>query len=213
MPLIAPSVLSADFGHLAEAVEMLNSSEADWIHCDVMDGKFVPNISFGFPVLEAIRKDASKPLDVHLMIVEPERYVEAFARAGAHVLSVHAEACLHLHRCLGQIRDLGMKAGVAINPSTPVESLRELLHLTDVVCMMSVNPGFGGQRFIERTYDKVRRLRQMIMQENAQTLIEIDGGVNAENAPLLVAAGADVLVAGNFVFGAKNPVEVIASLK
>lgn len=212
-PLIAPSILAADFGRLAADIEMLNRSQADWIHCDVMDGVFVPNISFGIPVMEAVKKVATKTLDVHLMIVQPERYIDAFKKAGADIYTVHAEACTHLDRTLHAIREAGMKAGVALNPHTPLDVLRYVLPITDVVCLMSVNPGFGGQSFIPYTYDKVRALRAMIDEAGASTLIEIDGGVNAETAPLLVAAGADVLVAGSFVFRAADPEATIAALK
>ena len=212
-PIIAPSVLAADFANLQRDVEMLNQSEAEWIHIDIMDGVFVPNISFGLPVCAAINKHATKPLDVHLMIVQPERYLEAFKDAGATSISVHYEACPHLHRTLQQIRGLGCKAGVAINPHTPVSLLRDVIRDIDLVCIMSVNPGFGGQSFITRTYDKVKELSQIIKEEGANTLIEIDGGVNADNAPLLVQAGADVLVAGSFVFKSSNPAQTIAQLK
>ena len=211
--MIAPSILSADFGKLYEEIDMINLSEADWFHVDVMDGVFVPNISFGFPVMKPLQAKAQKTLDVHLMIVDPDRYTKAFADAGAHVLTVHVEACTHLHRTLTNIRNHGMKAGVAINPHTPVESIKEVLDLCDVVCLMSVNPGFGGQSFIENTYQKVRTLRAMITAAGTSTLIEIDGGVSLTNAKLLTDAGADVLVAGNTVFGSANPTQTIAELK
>ena len=211
--MIAPSILSADFGKLYEEIDMINQSEADWFHVGVMDGVFVPNISFGFPVMKPLQAKAQKTLDVHLMIVDPDRYTKAFADAGAHVLTVHVEACTHLHRTLTNIRNHGMKAGVAINPHTPVESIKEVLDLCDVVCLMSVNPGFGGQSFIENTYQKVRTLRAMITAAGTNTLIEIDGGVSLSNAKLLTDAGADVLVAGNTVFGSANPTQTIAELK
>ena len=211
--MIAPSILSADFGKLFDEIEMINQSEADWFHVDVMDGVFVPNISFGFPVMKPLKSKATKPLDVHLMIVDPDRYTKAFADAGAHVLTVHVEACTHLHRTLTNIRNHGMKAGVAINPHTPVESIKEVLYLCDVVCLMSVNPGFGGQSFIENTYAKVKTLKSMITEAGTNTLIEIDGGVSMANAKLLTDAGADVLVAGNTVFGSANPTQTITELK
>lgn len=211
--MIAPSILSADFGKLYEEIDMINQSEADWFHVDIMDGVFVPNISFGFPVMKPLMARATKPLDVHLMIVDPDRYTKAFADAGAHVLTVHVEACTHLHRTLTNIKQHNMKAGVAINPHTPVESIKEVLYLCDVVCLMSVNPGFGGQSFIENTYAKVRSLKAMIQSAGSQTLIEIDGGVVLGNAKLLTDAGADVLVAGNTVFGSSNPTQTIAELK
>ena len=211
--MIAPSILSADFGKLYDEIEMINQSEADWFHVDVMDGVFVPNISFAFPVMKPLQSKATKPLDVHLMIVDPDRYTKAFADAGAHVLTVHVEACTHLHRTLTNIRNHGMKAGVAINPHTPVESIKEVLYLCDVVCLMSVNPGFGGQSFIENTYAKVKTLKSMIIAAGTNTLIEIDGGVSLSNAKLLTDAGADVLVAGNTVFGSANPTETITELK
>ena len=211
--MIAPSILSADFGKLYDEIEMINQSEADWFHVDVMDGVFVPNISFGFPVMKPLQSKATKPLDVHLMIVDPDRYTKAFADAGAHVLTVHVEACAHLHRTLTNIRNHGMKAGVAINPHTPVESIKEVLYLCDVVCLMSVNPGFGGQSFIENTYAKVKTLKAMITEAGTNTLIEIDGGVSLGNAKLLTDAGADVLVAGNTVFGSANPTQTITELK
>ncbi len=210
---IAPSILAADFANIQKEVEMLNQSQADYIHVDIMDGVFVPNLSFGIPVTQAIHKHAKKPLDVHLMIVEPEKYVEAFFKAGAAIISVHAEASPHLHRTLQQIHSLGIKAGVAINPHTPVSILENVLHDIDLVCLMSVNPGFGGQKFIEQTYHKTKQLHAMRTHAKASFLIEIDGGVNIENAPKLKAAGADVLVAGNFVFSATNPQEVIHQLK
>jgi ribulose-phosphate 3-epimerase len=211
--MIAPSILSADFGKLFDEIEMINQSEADWFHVDVMDGVFVPNISFGFPVMKPLQSKATKPLDVHLMIVDPDRYTKAFADAGAHVLTVHVEACTHLHRTLTNIRNHGMKAGVAINPHTPVESIKEVLYLCDVVCLMSVNPGFGGQSFIENTYAKVKTLKSMITAAGTNTLIEIDGGVSLSNAKMLTDAGADVLVAGNTVFGSANPTVTITALK
>lgn len=211
--MIAPSILSADFGKLYEEIDMINQSEADWFHVDVMDGVFVPNISFGFPVMKPLQAKAQKTLDVHLMIVDPDRYTKAFADAGAHVLTVHVEACTHLHRTLTNIRNHGMKAGVAINPHTPVETIKEVLDLCDVVCLMSVNPGFGGQSFIENTYNKIKSLKAMIQAAGTDTLIEIDGGVSLSNAKLLTDAGADVLVAGNTVFASPNPTQTIAELK
>lgn len=211
--LIAPSILAADFANLQKEVEMLNSSQADFIHVDIMDGVFVPNISFGIPVTEAIHKHAKKPLDVHLMIVEPDRYLEAFRNAGAEIISVHFEACNHLHRTLQGIKSLGAKAGVAINPHTPIDFLKEVIQDIDVVCMMSVNPGFGGQKFIENTYDKVARLKELILSKGASTKIEIDGGVNLGNAPKLLMAGADILVAGSFVFNSPDPFATISELK
>jgi ribulose-phosphate 3-epimerase len=211
--IVAPSILSADFANLGTEINMINESEADWIHVDVMDGVFVPNISLGLPVVEAIRRNARKPMDVHLMIVQPERYVEAFRKAGAEVISVHLEACPHLHRNLQQIRSLGAKAGVAINPHTPVSLLENIVHDFDLVCMMSVNPGFGGQKFIENTYQKIRDLKQLLQARKGSALIEIDGGVNQDNARPLLDAGADVLVAGNVVFSSSNPREVITQLK
>ncbi|WP_339751636.1 ribulose-phosphate 3-epimerase [Algoriphagus aquimarinus] len=212
-PLIAPSILAADFSNLQREVEMLNSSEADYIHVDIMDGVFVPNISFGIPVTEAIHRHAKKPLDVHLMIVNPDNYLEAFKNAGAAVISVHYEACTHLHRTLQAISNLGVKAGVAINPHTPVELLSEVIQDIDQVIIMSVNPGFGGQKFIENTYSKVSRLKDLILAKGAKTKIEIDGGVNLQNAPKLLAAGADVFVAGSFVFNSDDPVQTISELK
>jgi ribulose-phosphate 3-epimerase len=213
MPIIAPSLLASDFLHLDRECAMLNESEADWFHLDVMDGRFVPNISFGLPVIEHIAKATTKVCDVHLMILEPERYVEAFKNAGADILTVHLEACIHLHRNLQQIRSLGMQAGVALNPHTPVSLLEDVLQDMDVVCLMSVNPGFGGQKFIPQTIDKIKKLRRMIDDKGLQIKIEIDGGVTIENAPEIVAAGADVLVAGNTVFKATDPKATIAQLK
>ncbi len=213
MGLIAPSVLSADFGNLQRDIEMLNGSECDWIHCDVMDGNFVPNISFGMPVLKAIQRHARKPLDVHLMIEGPDRYVNAFRDCGADVLTVHHENNRHLHRVLGQIRQAGMKAGVSINPATPPEQLSEVLDMVDLVLVMSVNPGFGGQSFIENTYSKIIRLARMRQRQHNQFVIEVDGGVNADNASKLFEAGADVLVAGSAVFKAEDPSAMIAKLK
>lgn len=212
-PLIAPSVLSANFVELGKDIQMINASEADWFHIDVMDGVFVPNISFGFPVIKSIQNLAQKPLDVHLMIVQPERYIKDFKSVGAEILSIHYEACTHLHRTIYAIKEEGMKAGVAINPHTPVHLLKDIIQDIDLVCMMSVNPGFGGQKFIERTYRKCADLKAMIEATNSSCLIEIDGGVNAETGPKLVEAGADVLVAGNYVFASQNPIETIASLK
>ena len=211
--LIAPSILSADFANLQSDIEMINQSEADWFHVDVMDGVFVPNISFGFPVITAIKHHAKKPLDVHLMIVDPDRYLQQFKDAGAAILTVHYEACTHLHRTVAAIHELGMKAGVAINPHTPISVLEDILPQIDIVCIMSVNPGFGGQKFIENTYQKITKLRTLAKQLNTEVLIEIDGGVGHQNALALIKAGADVLVAGNAVFGAQNPMEMITELK
>lgn len=213
MPIIAPSLLSANFLNLQADCDMLNSSEADWYHLDVMDGRFVPNISFGPMLVEFFRKATNKTCDVHLMIEEPEKYAEAFKKAGADNLSVHIEACRHLHRNIQQIRSLGMKAGVAINPHTPVSSLSDILGDIDLVCMMSVNPGFGGQAFIPQTLEKIRQLKTMIRERGLSVLIEIDGGVTLDNAPAIIAAGADVLVAGNTVFKSPNPADTIAALK
>jgi len=212
-PIIAPSILAADFANLEREVKMINESKADWIHVDIMDGVFVPNLSMGIPVVQAIKKHALKPLDVHLMIVHPERYVETFYQAGAEVISVHIEASPHLHRTVQQIKSLGCKAGVAINPHTPVSQLEDILGDIDLVCLMSVNPGYGGQKFIEHTYEKVKRLKEMVLNTGSRVQIEIDGGVNQSNAKPLLDAGADVLVAGNFVFSAPNPIKVIEELK
>ena len=211
--LIAPSLLAADFANLQRDSEMLNESEADWFHIDIMDGVFVPNISFGMPVLKAIAKHAKKPLDVHLMIVDPDRYIEDFAALNAAILTVHYEACTHLHRSLQKIKSCGMKAGVALNPHTPVHVLQDIIHDIDLVCLMSVNPGFGGQSFIEKTFEKVIDLNALITAKGAQTLIEIDGGVTDANARRLTEAGADVLVAGSYVFKSDDPKATIAGLK
>jgi ribulose-phosphate 3-epimerase len=210
--LIAPSMLAADFSNLARDIAVVNQSDADWFHLDVMDGVFVPNISFGMPVIKSMAKHTTKPLDVHLMIVEPDRYIQTFADLGADVLTVHVEACTHLHRSLQSIKAKGMKTGVALNPHTPVASLSHIIADIDLVCLMSVNPGFGGQSFIEATYEKVRELRTLIDENKASTLIEIDGGVTNQNASQLVAAGANVLVAGSYVFSASDPTATIANL-
>ena len=210
--LIAPSMLAADFSKLSHDIAVVNQSDADWFHLDVMDGVFVPNISFGMPVIKSMAKHTTKPLDVHLMIVEPDRYIQTFADLGADVLTVHVEACTHLHRSLQSIKATGMKAGVALNPHTPVATLSHIIADIDLVCLMSVNPGFGGQSFIEATYEKVRELQVLIDDNKASTLIEIDGGVTDQNASKLVAAGADVLVAGSYVFSASDPTTTIANL-
>lgn len=211
--LIAPSLLSADFGNLQRDVEMINNSKADWFHVDIMDGVFVPNISFGFPVLKAVQKHAKKPLDVHLMIKEADTYLSAFKDCGAYTITVHLEACPHLHRTIQAIKQLGMKAGVAINPHTPVSLLEDIITELDLVLVMSVNPGFGGQKFIENTYSKINQVKKLITQKSGNALIQVDGGVDLINAPKLAAAGANVLVAGNTVFNSANPQETIVKLK
>lgn len=210
---IAPSLLSADFLHLQRDVEMINNSEADWFHLDIMDGVFVPNISFGFPVLQAIKPICKKPMDVHLMIVEPQKFIAEVAAAGAYLMNVHYEACTHLHRTIGAIKEAGMKAGVTLNPHTPVCLLEDIIQDVDMVLLMSVNPGFGGQRFIEHTVTKTAKLKEMIERKGLDTLIEVDGGVNLETGKRLLDAGADVLVAGNFVFKSADPVQTIKELK
>ncbi len=211
--MVSPSLLAADFTNLRGEVEMINNSEADWLHMDVMDGSFVPNISFGFPVIEAVAKICRKPLDVHFMIERPERYVQRAAKAGAMMMNVHYEACLHIHRTIEEIHTAGMKAGVTLNPSTPVCMLEDIIKDVDMVLLMSVNPGFGGQKFIEGTINKVKRLRELIASANSHALIEVDGGVQGETAPRLVEAGVDVLVSGSYVFKSSTPIEVIKSLK
>lgn len=213
MKFISPSLLSADFGNLQRDIEMLNNSECDWLHVDVMDGLFVPNISFGQPVIKFIKKHSQKPLDIHLMIQEPGRYIEDFKSVGADIITVHQEACVHLDRTIQLIKDAGLKAGVVLNPATPVSTLEDIVQNCDLVLLMSVNPGFGGQKFIENTYNKIKQLKELIRRKNPYCLIEIDGGVNLQNAPLLFDAGADVLVAGNAVFKSVNPVGTIKQMK
>ncbi len=213
MAIVSPSLLAANFIDLKSDIEMINSSDADWLHMDIMDGVFVPNISFGFPVLEAVSKVCKKPLDVHFMIVHPERYIAQTAKTGAMMMNVHYEACTHLHRTIQEIHDAGMKAGVTLNPSTPVSCLEDIIGDVDMVLLMSVNPGFGGQKFIENTISKAQRLRRLISESGSKALIEVDGGVQDETAPRLVAAGVDVLVSGSYVFRAKDPHEVIRQLK
>ncbi len=213
MTIVSPSLLAADFLHLDNEIEMINRSEAEWLHLDVMDGVFVPNISFGFPVLEAVAKKCTKALDVHYMIVHPEQYIKQTAKLGAMMMNVHYEACTHLHRTIQEIHDAGMKAGVTLNPSTPVSVLEDIIKDVDMVLLMSVNPGFGGQKFIENTIDKVKRLRKLIEEKGANTLIEVDGGVQGETAPRLVAAGVDVLVSGSYVFKSATPEAIIHSLR
>ena len=211
--LVSPSLLSANFLNLQEDIEMINRSEADWLHLDVMDGEFVPNISFGFPIIEAASKICKKPLDVHFMIMHPEKYIERTAKLGAMIMNVHYEACTHLHRTIQQIHNAGMKAAVTLNPATPVSMLEDIIDDVDMVLLMSVNPGFGGQTFIENTINKVKRLRKMIDKAGTDTLIEVDGGVNAETAPILVKAGVNVLVSGSYVFKSSDPISTIKSLK
>lgn len=213
MKLVAPSVLAADFNHLGAAVEMINNSNADMIHCDVMDGVFVPNISFGIPVVEHIYHVAKKPLDVHLMIINPDQYIEPFAKAGAAFITVHYEACTHLHRTIQQIKEFGIKASVCLNPHTPVELLTDIIEDVDMVLLMSVNPGFGGQEFIHNSYQKVRQLKELIMRKNSNALIEVDGGVNLAIGENLYREGADILVAGSFIFNSEDPISTIAALK
>ena len=212
-PIIAPSMLSANFNNLYADIQMINESSADWFHLDIMDGLFVPNISFGFPIMQAISEKAEKPLDVHLMIVEPERYISNFKNAGANILTVHWEGAIHLHRTIYQIKEEDMLAGIAINPHTPISFLEDIIQDADMILVMSVNPGFGGQKFIENSYQKIADLRELIIRKKSNALIEVDGGVNVDTAPLLVQAGADILVAGNSIFNSENPSEMIDTLK
>lgn len=212
MKLVAPSMLACNFGNLQQEIDLVNKSKADWFHIDVMDGVFVPNISFGSPIMKILKNSAKKPLDVHLMIVDPEKYIKSFSEMGANILTVHFEACKHLHRCVQEIKNLNMKAGVALNPHTPISFLKSIISELDLVCLMSVNPGFGGQDFIESTYKKVEDLKKLIIENNSTALIEIDGGVSSKNAKKLVKCGADILVAGSFVFKSKNPSKTINDL-
>jgi ribulose-phosphate 3-epimerase len=213
MPLISPSLLSADFTHLKKDIDLINNSEADWFHLDIMDGVFVPNISFGMPIVSAIKKYAKKPLDVHLMITNPDAYIEAFKDAGADILTVHIETCVHAHRTIQHIKSLGMKAGITLNPHTPVSAIENIITDIDMVLIMSVNPGFGGQSFIPQSLEKIKILKKIIRDSQSEALIQVDGGINPKNAPKIVAAGADVLVAGNAIFGSNNPSSVIEQLK
>jgi ribulose-phosphate 3-epimerase len=213
MKLVAPSILAANFNSLGKDIEMINQSEADYIHCDVMDGVFVPNISFGLPVIQSVHKIAQKPLDVHLMIVNPENFIEDFVRAGASILTVHYEACTHLHRTINQIKDLGIKSSVCLNPHTPISLLEDIIEELDMVLLMAVNPGFGGQDFIENTYRKAASLKEMILKKNSKALIEVDGGVNLDTGKKLYESGVDLLVAGSYVFKSENPIQTIAALK
>lgn len=211
--LISASILNADFSHLGKEIAMINKSETDWFHLDIMDGVFVPNISFGFPIVEQVKKNAAKPLDVHLMIVEPDKYIEPFQKAGANILTVHYEACTHLHRTIQHIKSFGMKAGVSLNPHTPVHLLEDIIADLDLVLIMTVNPGFGGQKFIEQSYQKISKLKKMIVEQKSNTVIEVDGGVDLSNIRKLVDTGVDVLVVGSYIFRSENPTETISKLK